>query len=99
MVAGLPLGTLAVNLAGGALIGLAGAWLVAHPQHDELWRLLLVVGFLGGLTTFSAFSAESLALLRVERYAAALLHTVLHLFGSLALAALGFALGRALWSS
>jgi fluoride ion exporter CrcB/FEX len=58
----LPLGTLLVNVVGGLLIGMALVAL-ARPEQ-QLWRLLLVTGFLGGLTTFSAFSAESLALLQ-----------------------------------
>ena len=59
--AGFPLGTLFVNALGGLLIGLAFAWLDRYPS--EALRLLLVTGGLGGFTTFSAFSAESLALL------------------------------------
>jgi CrcB protein len=93
LVAGIPVGTVVVNLAGGGLIGLAVAWLSTHPGQD-LWRLFCVVGFLGGLTTFSAFSAESLALLQEQRLAAALAHTMAHVLGALAMAAIGYALGR-----
>jgi CrcB protein len=92
-MAGVPVGTVVVNLVGGGLIGLAVAWLSAHPGQD-LWRLFCVVGFLGGLTTFSAFSAESLALLQAQRFGAALLHTALHVVGALALAAAGYTAGR-----
>ena len=59
---GFPLGTLLVNCVGGLLIGVAMVWFARQP--NEVLRLLLVTGFLGGLTTFSAFSGESLALLQ-----------------------------------
>lgn len=88
----LPLGTLAVNLVGGLLIG---ALLVLLQRADQqLWRLLLVTGFLGGLTTFSAFSAESLALLQRGQWGWALAHAALHVLGALAAAALGAGLAR-----
>jgi fluoride exporter len=86
--AGFPLGTLLVNCVGGLLIGVALAWFARTP--NELLRLLLVTGFLGGLTTFSAFSGESLLLLQRGEHAMALLHSAAHLFGSLAAAAFGF---------
>ncbi|MEY8878630.1 MAG: CrcB family protein [Leptothrix sp. (in: b-proteobacteria)] len=93
-VAGWPVGTLAVNLGGGLLIGVALAWFKLHPDQTLL-RLLAVTGFLGGLTTFSAFSGESLNFLLSGRPLAALLHTSAHVLGALAMAALGHALGRA----
>jgi CrcB protein len=96
-LAAFPLGTLGVNLVGGLLVGLALAWFERRP--DELLRLLLVTGFLGGLTTFSAFSAESLTLLQRGEWATAVGHTLAHVLGALATAAAGFALGRALWSA
>jgi len=86
----LPLGTLAVNCLGGLLIGVALAVLQRHP--GELWRLLLVTGFLGGFTTFSAFSAESLSLLQRGAWGWALLHSAAHLLGALLCTALGLAL-------
>ena len=92
--AGFPLGTLFVNAVGGLLIGGLGAWFAQQPQ--ELLRLLLVTGLLGGLTTFSAFSAESLALLQRGALGLALLHTAAHLLGALARAAAGWALVQAL---
>lgn len=92
--AAFPLGTLAVNLVGGLLIGGLGAWFAQHPQ--ELLRLLLVTGLLGGLTTFSAFSAESLQLLQRGAWGLALAHAALHLLGALACAAAGWALVQAL---
>lgn len=90
---GFPLGTLFVNLVGGLCIGLTLAWLGRHP--DEGLRLLLVTGLLGGFTTFSAFSAESLALLEKGDLGGALFHTLAHVIGALACAALGARLMRA----
>ena len=87
--AGFPLGTLLVNGVGGLLIGFALAWFQRTP--NELLRLLLVTGFLGGLTTFSSFSGESLALLQRAHYGLALVHSAAHMLGSLACAALGYA--------
>lgn len=94
--AGFPLGTLAVNASGGFLIGLLGAWFLHQP--NETMRLLLVTGLLGGLTTFSAFTGESLALLQRGALGHALLHGSAHLLGSLACAALGWWLGQALFT-
>ena len=90
--AGFPLGTLAVNTVGGFLIGMALAWFEQAP--NELLRLLLVTGFLGGLTTFSAFSVESLMLLQRGQAWLALVHTLAHVLGALLCAGLGFAVAR-----
>ena len=90
---GFPLGTLLVNLVGGLLIGMALEWFGRQP--NELFKLLLVTGFLGGLTTFSSFSGESLALLQRGDFGMALAHTLAHVVGSLAAAAAGYALMRA----
>ncbi len=95
-VASLPLGTLAANLIGGYLIGLAVGVFAAHPALSPAWRLIVVTGFLGGLTTFSTFSAESVALLGSGQWGAACTHTALHLFGSLAATFAGLATVRAL---
>jgi CrcB protein len=92
--AGFPLGTLAVNCVGGLLIGISLAWFEHMP--DELLRLLLVTGFLGGLTTFSAFSVESLLLLQRGHLALAFGHTLAHVLGALACAALGHRLAAGL---
>jgi fluoride exporter len=92
--AGFPLGTLVVNCVGGLLIG---ACLVAFERSpNELLRLLLVTGFLGGLTTFSAFSVESLLLVQRGHWALAAGHTLAHVLGALACAALGYRLGQML---
>ena len=85
----LPWGTLAANLIGGYLIGVAIALFQAMPQLDPLWRLLLITGFLGGLTTFSSFSAEVVEFLMAGRYGLALLTAGLHVLGSLVMTVLG----------
>lgn len=85
----LPWGTLAANLVGGYLIGVAIAAFQAMPQLDPVWRLLLITGFLGGLTTFSSFSAEVVEFLMAGRYGLALLTAGLHVLGSLAMTLLG----------
>ena len=89
---GFPLGTLIVNCVGGLLIGAAMVWF----QHSaaELPRLFLVTGLLGGFTTFSAFSAESLGLLQRGEWPLALAHTLAHVLGALVCTLLGFALMR-----
>lgn len=86
---GFPWGTLAANLIGGYLIGVCLALFQALPQLDALWRLALITGFLGALTTFSSFSAEVVDLLMLQRYALALGTVALHLFGSLLMTVLG----------
>jgi CrcB protein len=85
----LPWGTLTANLVGGYLIGVCVAVFQALPQLDPAWRLLLVTGFLGALTTFSSFSAEVVAMLQQARYALALGTAALHLIGSLLLTVVG----------
>ena len=87
-----PLGTLIVNLVGGLLIGMLLV-LLARPDQ-QLWRLLLVTGFLGGMTTFSAFSGESLLLLQRGQWGLALAHSLLHVLGALAAAGAGAWLAR-----
>jgi CrcB protein len=79
----IPWGTLAANLVGGYLIGVCIAAFQAMPQLDPMWRLLLITGFLGGLTTFSSFSAEVVGFLLAERYALALSTATAHVAGSL----------------
>lgn len=85
----IPWGTLTANLLGGYLVGVAVATFQALPQLDPVWRLLLITGFLGALTTFSSFSAEVVDLLALQRYTLALVTAGAHLFGSLLLTAAG----------
>jgi fluoride exporter len=85
----LPWGTLAANLIGGYLIGVCVAVFQSWPELDPVWRLALVTGFLGALTTFSSFSAEVVAMLQQSRYTLALGTTALHLIGSLLMTIVG----------
>ncbi|GAB3770133.1 fluoride efflux transporter CrcB [Ramlibacter monticola] len=87
----LPLGTLAANLIGGYAIGLVLGWLGQHPELPPQVRLFLVTGLLGGLTTFSTFSAEVVMHLTQGRHGWAILVAVTHLAGSLVLTVLGLA--------
>ncbi|MCL4798168.1 MAG: fluoride efflux transporter CrcB [Burkholderiales bacterium] len=96
LVPNLPLGTLVANLAGGYLVG------VAVAQFDQIAglppeaRLFVITGFLGALTTFSTFSAESVSLLQTGRYGWAVAHAGAHLLGSLAMTVLGLETVRVL---
>ncbi len=92
----LPLGTLAANLIGGYLIGVAVAFFESAGHLAPEARLFVVTGFLGGLTTFSTFSGEAVALLAEGRTGWALAHIASHLVGSLALTALGIFTVRAI---
>lgn len=88
---GFAMGTLLANLIGGFLMGCAVAYFVnTLPQHEL--RLFVMTGFLGGLTTFSAFSAEAFSFLQKQQYAWAAAHISSHVLGSLLVTALGFAL-------
>jgi CrcB protein len=85
----IPWGTLAANLVGGYLIGICVAVFQAMPQIDPVWRLAIVTGFLGGLTTFSSFSAEVVSLMMQQRYWLSLGVAAIHVTGSLLLTAAG----------
>ena len=87
----IPLGTLAANLIGGYLIGIAMAIFAALPSLAPEWRLLIITGFLGGLTTFSTFSAEVTSLLQEGRLLWAGTAIFTHVTGSLAMTVLGLA--------
>jgi len=95
----LPLGTLASNLVGGYLVGVAVAFFSHHPGLSPELRLFMITGFLGGLTTFSTFSAEAVALLGRAEYGWALVHVTSHLAGSLLLTLLGMLTVNALFKS
>ena len=95
----LPLGTLASNLIGGLLMGVAMELAVIHTDLSPEVRLLVTTGFLGGLTTFSTFSGEmSVALLRRD-YLHAALGIGAHVAGSILLTLLGIAIARALFAA
>lgn len=88
------LGTLAANLAGGFLIGVAIEYFVNHALIAPEWRLFIITGFLGSMTTFSAFSAEAVHLLSAQQYGWAALLIGSHLAGSLLMTVLGIAAAR-----
>ncbi len=88
-------GTLAANLIGGYLIGLALGFFTTNTGLPPEWRLFAITGFLGGLTTFSSFAGESMILLQRGQYGWALGHTLVHLVGSIAFCIAGFATYRA----
>jgi CrcB protein len=90
------LGTLVANLVGGYLIGLALGFFDAAPGLSPAWRLFIITGFLGGLTTFSSFSGEAMVLLQRGHYSWALAHSALHLLGSIAFSVAGYATWRAI---
>ncbi len=79
----LPPGTLVANLVGGYIIGLAVAYFAQAPGIAPEWRLLIITGFCGGLTTFSTFSAETVTLLQQGRVAWAMGEIAIHVSGSL----------------
>jgi len=87
----LPPGTLAANLIGGYLIGVAVAFFAGHPSLPPQWRLLVITGFLGGLTTFSTFSAETASLIQQGRWLWDCGEISVHVVGSLAMTLLGVA--------
>ena len=91
----LPLGTLTANLVGGFIIGVAVELFTLHPVLAPEIRLFVITGFLGSLTTFSAFSAEAVGLLQRGQYGWAFGMISAHLLGSLAMTILGIALVRA----
>lgn len=85
----LPLGTLSANLIGGFLVGLSVAFFMQHPGLAPEWRLLIITGFLGALTTFSTFSIETVTLLMRGQYLWGLSIIILHLGGCLLMTVLG----------
>jgi len=92
MLPNLPLGTLIANLSGGFMMGMVLAAIgLGTLEHPRL-LLFIVTGFLGGLTTFSAFTGESLSLLQKQEYWWAAIHASSHVFGALLMAATGFSI-------
>lgn len=87
----IPPGTLTANLVGGYVIGIAVAYFAQAPDIAPEWRLFIVTGFCGGLTTFSTFSAEVVALLQQERLTMAMTAIATHVSGSLFMTLLGLA--------
>ena len=92
----IPLGTFISNMVGGYLVGLAVAFFGNNPQLSPEWRLLVITGFLGGLTTFSSFSAEVVALVQRGELTWALGTALLNLLGSIVLTFLGILTYQAL---
>lgn len=93
----IPLGTLAANLVGGMLVGLASAFFTHNAGLAPEWRLLIITGFMGGLTTFSTFSLEVVTLIGRQEFGWALGAASLHLAGSLTLTAAGILIANALF--
>ena len=96
MVSSLPLGTFISNMVGGYLIGVAVAFFGNNPHLSPEWKLLVVTGFLGGLTTFSSFSAEVVGFMQRGEFTWALGTALLNLIGSLTLTFLGILTYQAL---
>jgi fluoride exporter len=91
----IPPGTLAANLIGAYVVGMAVAFFASYPALAPEWRLFVITGFCGGLTTFSTFSAELVALLQQGRGTWALSAAAVHLFGSLIMTFAG--IGTVVW--
>jgi len=87
----IPLGTLSANLIGGYLIGLFIAFFASNTAIAPEWRLFIITGFLGGLTTFSTFSAEIVALIQEGRFSMSVVAVFLHVMGSITMTLLGIA--------
>lgn len=87
----IPLGTLSANLLGGYLIGLAIAFFASNTAIAPEWRLFIITGFLGGLTTFSTFSAEIVTLIQEGRLSMSIIAALLHVMGSIVMTLLGIA--------
>ena len=96
LAATLPLGTFISNMVGGYLIGIAAAFFGNNPSLSPEWKLFIITGFLGGLTTFSSFSAEVVGFMQRGEMTWALGTALLNLFGSIALTFLGILTYQAL---
>ena len=93
----IPLGTVAANLIGGLLVGVASAFFTHNAALPPEWRLLIITGFMGGLTTFSTFSVEVVTLIGRQEHWWALGAASVHLVGSLVLTGIGIVLANALF--
>ncbi|MEO6352764.1 MAG: fluoride efflux transporter CrcB [Burkholderiaceae bacterium] len=91
---GLPLGTLAANLIGGLLIGIASEVFISRSAIPPEWRLAIITGFLGGLTTFSTFSLEVSSQLQQGRVADAAIEIMVHVMGSVLLTIVGIVIAQ-----
>jgi CrcB protein len=91
----IPPGTLAANLIGGYVVGVAVAFFATYAAVAPEWRLLVITGFCGGLTTFSTFSAELVTLMQQGRPLGALAAATVHLFGSIVMTFAG--IGTVWW--
>jgi fluoride exporter len=98
LFANMLLGTLAANLLGGYLIGVAVEYFVHHDSIPPEWRLFVIVGFLGGLTTFSSFSSEAVELLADREVLWSFVLMASHLLGSLMMTYLGILTVR-MWNA
>ena len=87
----IPMGTLGANLLGGYIVGLAVAYFAQTPGLSPEWRLLIITGFCGGLTTFSTFSVEIVTLLQQGRMLVAMSAIGIHVMGSLLMTLAGIA--------
>lgn len=92
LLTNLPVGTLLANLSGGLMVGITLGFITIGNLDNQSVRLFITTGFLGGLTTFSAFTGESLILLQKQEYCWAAIHTCSHVFGALLMATLGYVL-------
>ncbi len=92
----IPLGTLAANLVGALMMGIVMGSLAHYETLPVAWRLAITTGFLGGLTTFSTFSAETVTLFLRQQYAWAAAIVSAHVVGSLAMTLAGIGLVRAI---
>ena len=92
----IPLGTVAANLIGGLLVGVASAFFAHNASLPPEWRLLIITGFMGGLTTFSTFSVEVVDLLGRQEYWWAAGAAGVHLIGSLLLTVVGILIANAM---
>ena len=93
----IPLGTLAANLIGGLLVGVASAFFTHNTALPPEWRLLIITGFMGGLTTFSTFSLEVVTLIGRQEHWWALGTATVHLVCSLILTGIGILVANALF--